>query len=225
MRLVVFIFLFSLVGLTYGQQKVVLTKNFKFKDGVYLDFDAFKINRPSYKWDTLSMNIFINPQTSIAQAERIELRDSTEKKFNLDDIWGICIEGIPYIRLPKDALDKSLTTFAAIKLRGKICYFSYEKKEMKQIEMSAFNPLTGLPFRSMNVEREVDVLYEKIFLFETGEVKDFTVDNFKDWILGDQRLLNTVEGLKAEEVDEKLFKCLLIYDDRNAVSINSSKTE
>lgn len=211
--------------MAYGQQQVVLTKNFKFKDGLYLDFDAFKTNQPTYKWDTLSMNIFINPQTSIAHAERIELRDSTIVTFDLDKVWGICVEGIPYIRLPKMALNKSLTTFAAIKLRGKICYFSYEKKEKKLFEMSAYNPITGLPFRSMDIEREVDVLHEKIFRFDTGEVKDFTIENFKDWIEDDARLLNTVEGLKEEEVSAKLFKCLLIYVDRNSISINSSKSD
>jgi hypothetical protein len=48
-------------------------------------------------------------------------------------------------------------------------------------------------------------------------VTDFTKENFMNWIENDQQLWATVKDLSPEETQEKLFKCLLIYIDRNAV--------
>ena len=55
--------------------------------------------------------------------------------------------------------------------------------------------------------------------FETGEVADFTIENFLKWILDDPRLIQSINELSQEEAQEKLFKCLLIYDDRNEVFV------
>ena len=61
--------------------------------------------------------------------------------------------------------------------------------------------------------------------FETGEVKDFTVENFLQWIQDDENLVETIMELSEEERQEKLFKCLLIYVDRNEVKIRKENAE
>jgi hypothetical protein len=73
------------------------------------------------------------------------------------------------------------------------------------------------------VEREERVTFEKILHFETGEVLDFTVDNFLSWIQDDENLVETILDLPPEERKEKLFKCLLIYVDRNEAWIKYNK--
>lgn len=205
-----------------GQDSVLVTKNFRFTDGIYLSIGELQANAPFWRWEELSVRYFTNPQTSLTQIESILLRKDS-LLIKADDIWGVCIDGIPSIRLPRKEINKDLATFAALKLRGKICYFTYPDWRMKKIQIAAYNPLTGLPFRVGTVEREQEVIVEKIMRFDTGSLADFTVENLLAWIQDDPQLIATFQGLSQEEKQEKLFKCLLIYDDRNQVFLQNKK--
>ena len=95
----------------------------------------------------------------------------------------------------------------------------FEDYRLVQIPMHAYNPYTGIPFRSGIIERKKNLKIEKILNFETGEIADLTVENIKKWISDDQKLLDTMNELSAEEAEDKLFKCLLIYVDRNVIRV------
>ena len=196
----------------------LLTKNFKFEDGVYLSYDAFQNNRPDYSWEQLKSNLTTNPQTFITQVEYIRMKDSGEELL-LEDLWGLCLGGIPYIRLEKGSINKPLTAFAGIQLRGNICYFSYEDVKMRKVRMPVYNPIHKIPYQSAYVDRPLYFFYEKMLRFETGEIADLNVENLQEWISDDSQLVKAVGVLDPEEVGEKLFKCLLIYDDRHLVKI------
>ncbi len=208
-----FLLLFSEV---FGQDSLALTKNFKFAEGVYRSFEELQANQPAYPLDSLLVQYFTNPQTSLTQISSIVLK-KTGKALPIDSAWAVCLEGIPYLHLPPSEVNREFPTFAALKLRGKICYFTYPDWRMKKVYIAAYNPLTGRPFREGQVEREEEVFVEKILHFETGEIVDFNVRNLLKWIQDDQAMVETVMNLPIEERKEKLFKCLLIYVDRNSV--------
>ncbi len=208
------------------KDSLILTKNYQFKDGVYLSFEAFQSNTPDYKWEELRANLVTNPKTFLTQVQYIFIKNEKEDiRLDLNNIWCVSLGGIPYLKLPNDAIQKDLTTFAGLQLRGKICYYSFEDYRMVKIPMHAYNPYTGKPFRSGIVEREKQLKFEKILNFETGEIVDLTVENLKKWIVDDQKLLDTMNSLSYEEVSDKLFKCLLIYVDRNVIRIKEKSKE
>ena len=201
------------------EDSVLLTKNFNFKDGVYMSFEAFQRNEPTYQWTALRSNLVTNPQTFMAQVEFLEEKQGGTL-IDLGKVWGISLGGLPYIRLEKGSVKKQLTSFAALKLRGKICYFEYEDFEVVQIPMLAYNPVTGQPFREAMVERNINYRYEKILDFETGSIVSLNIENLKSWVKDDAQLINALESL-GDDADEKLFKCILIYDDRHKVYIRN----
>ncbi|MCB0704871.1 MAG: hypothetical protein KDC34_06150 [Saprospiraceae bacterium] len=207
---------FSLAGQT---DSVLITKNFDFQDGIYLSFESFQSNQPDILWDEVEATVFTNPKTHLTQIADIVRLDSTGNRVLLEpqNFWGVCLDGIPSIGLPKTAVQKEFATFAALRLRGKICYFSYETTEIRNIEMSAYNPRTGRPFRTGIVQREAQVTQEKMLHYQTGEIQDFTLHNFINWIPDDPGLKESVLELGPDEAHEKLFRCLLIYVDRNPV--------
>ena len=202
----------------------VVTKNFQFEDGIYLSFNEFQTDRPSYLMKDVFVRSFTNPQTFLTQIDSI-FHVEAKKEIDPEKIWAICLEGVPFIKIPRNEVRKELPTFAALKLRGKICYFTYPDYRIKKIPVAAYNPLTGRPFLKGEVERDEKVVVEKILHFETGEIVDFNVDNFLEWIQEDRHLVETIERTPIEEVEEKLFRLLLIYVDRHETTIKMKNDE
>ena len=193
---------------------VLVTKNFKFNDGIYLTFEAFQQNRPDYLWTEVNHQVFINGDSFISKAEDFIL--ASGKKIPAADVWGYTYNGIAYIRI--DAKEEAFATFSAIRVRGELSYFIYTEEVEKWVEINAYNPLDGRPFRTGKVLTKENVTREKILHFQTGMIEDFSLTNFLRIVeTKDIQLWNALKDLPAAEAQEKLFKCLLIYDDRHEV--------
>ncbi|HMO38353.1 MAG TPA: hypothetical protein PKC76_03565 [Saprospiraceae bacterium] len=197
---------------------LLLTKNFKFQDGIYLDFTDLQQNRPTYRWEEVSARMATSDEGFIAQVERIR---KDQQLLDLSQVWGICIGGIPYIRLPEGEVTESATVFAGLRVRGKISYFKYKTIITEMKEVKAYNPLNGRAFRQGIVPVERTVEREQMLHWEDGTIVDFTVANFLDWIQDDRQLWRAVRDLSPEDAEEKLFQCLLIYADRSKVYLKT----
>ena len=143
-----------------AQDKVVITKNFKFKDGIYRQFTHFQQNKPDMVWADVETNLVTSTFSLQTQIEFMNLK-KTLKPLALDSIWGIVVDGIPYIRLPKNEQKKTATVFSGLTLRGKICYFQFEDIQERTIPMTAYVPETGQPFMQKNVVQKENVTREK----------------------------------------------------------------
>ncbi len=218
MRFFLLIYTVFLITAADAQDSVLVTKNFKFEDGIYLTFQAFQNNSPDYSWNEVNSQVFINGESFISKTENFVLKNGTQLPFL--NVWGFSYNGIPYIRVRNEA---AFATFSALRVRGKLCYFSFEDRVSEWVEISAYNPVNGRPFRTGKVEKIVEVVKEKMLYFETGEIQDFNHTNFllaiKDL---DPPLWNTLADMGPEEVKDKLFKSLLIFDDRHEVYIKKS---
>lgn len=212
----IIIILLSILRGGYAQNRTLVTKNFKFRDGVYYHFEQLQRNQPAVVWDSLETRLATNPQSLQMYIEVLKHKQ-THDTIVLNSIWGVVVDGIPYVRLADEVQKKSAMTFAGMILRGKLFYYQYEDIEEKLVPITAYIPQTGQPYITKNVTQKKDIIREKLLKFETGETSDFTLFNFKQYIKEDADLLSTVNALKPKEVSEKLFKCLLIYNDRNPV--------
>lgn len=215
MRFFLLIFVVFSITVTYAQDSVLVTKNFKFEDGIYLTFEAFQTNNPDYSWNEVNSQVFINGESFISKTENFVLKNGQQLAFL--DVWGFSYNGIPYIRVSNEA---AFATFSALRVRGKLCYFTFEEEVSEWVEISAYNPVNGRPFRTGKVERVVEEIREKMLFFETGKIQDFNRANFLLAIKDiDPPLWNTLSDMVEEEAKGKLFKSLLIFDDRHEVYI------
>ncbi len=196
----------------FGQDSVQLVNSFEFNDGVYLTINDLQQNKPNYTWAEINASAHINRDKEVIRLEYLNVKDSS--KVGLQEaVWGICVEGVPYIRMI-DTM-KGQTIFTALRVRGKLCYFYYDSYEMREVPMTIYDPNTGRPIWQQNVENKEPVVVEKMLNFETGNISDMEVPTFKNWIQDDKQLTNTINDLSAAEAREKLYKMLLIYNDRN----------
>jgi len=209
-------------NLSAQQEQEVVSKNYKFNDGIYFSFTDFQQNKPALRWEEMRGNVFSNPNAFTVKAEvlkRKSLAPSTENL--LDSIWGFSIGGIPYFKIDK-VEEGPLTLFSGMRVRGRICYASYEVREERDIVFSAFNPVTDQAYRTAIEKRNMKIKKEKIILFETGEVMDYNFENMAICLKDDPTLLRALNQIENYELEEKMFKCLLIYNDRHAIKTNAS---
>ncbi len=212
----VWLFVIATILRGFAQKPTVITKNFKFKDGVYATYADWQANKPTVVWDSLETNLAVNPKTLLMQIEFAKFK-KTHQTLSLDAVWGVVVDGIPYVHLPRKELEKTAYCFAGLILRGRLCYFNYETITHSKVPITAYIPQTGEPYITKNVPKEEVVVREKLMNYETGEVFDLTLNSFKKLISDDSELVATVDDLKTHELKEKLFKCVLIYNDRNPV--------
>lgn len=202
----------------WSQGLVEVTPTFRFTDGVYLTYDAFQRNQPDLSWSDLVRRSVTNPETLVAQVEYIRDKQTGED-LPLDDIWGICIGGLPLLHIPGDSIYKELNTFVGLRVAGKINYFSYENRVEKQYEIAAYNPLNGAPFRKATVTRPVLVFVEKIMDFNTGQIHPFNRESLGLLMADDPQLLAVLHELDktSETYEEELFRLLMSYNRRHRV--------
>lgn len=218
-------YIFTLVGClsltcSWAQKEKVVNQSFDFQEGVYMSFEDFQLNRPTYTLDIVAGELVTNEEEWTIKAQNMRIkREDSEKPLDLKQVWGICFNGIPYVKRHLTEGAVSFAIFSGMKLRGKISYYSYEEEETKMITVSAYNPLNGRPFRTGKVPTKEWVKKEKMLHFETGEVEDFNRENLLKWIADDPQLVSSIEDLGDDLPWETLYKCLRIYLDRHKVYV------
>ncbi len=83
---------------SYAQNKP-LNNNFSFNDGIYMSYIDFQSNSPSYLLDSIDIQKTTYSNYNFIYAHGINqlLSDSSYLKLPLCKIWGICLNGTPYI--------------------------------------------------------------------------------------------------------------------------------
>lgn len=203
--------------------RMPLNNDFLFTDGFYLSAQAFLKNDPEIDWDQLGGDLVFNPQAETAHFRLGGWRDSLQvAPEDLSKIWGFSFEGKPYVRV-LEAEREGLMHFALVRVRGKISYFTFEEDRVEDVVIKAYNPLTGRPFREGTVETKKRVRVKKMIDMTTGNTAPLEPTTFRSWIADDARLLRTFDELSEAEKTEKLFKMLLIYNDRNTCFMPASQ--
>lgn len=205
----------SVLGFQTIAQPVALTNNYSFKDGIYLRFEDFKKDASSKNniIDSLQYDLNAEENILILSAHSQKLLDSLIP----DKIWGLCINQIPYIRT-EDQQDGRFY-FVKLHVLGKISYYYYKAFREKEVIMYVHNPYTGERIGKKNISNRNLEFIQKILHFDSGEITDFNFDNFLNWSKDDLGLYKSLSEIKSEEREAKLFKSLLIYNDRNPVYI------
>jgi hypothetical protein len=212
------LFLVLLVSTSVALGQKAISNKFKFEDGVYLKHADLRSNQPSqplfkipnfdYQLDKDGNLLFLSDK-SMAKLSESEIK-------SIDNIWGICINGKPYMKI-KPTADANEVYFVRYYIMGRICYLYYPIFEEKTVQMYVYNPYTGHKMGSKPIVNKEKKFIKKLMLFETGELQDYTPQNFMKLIESDKKLLASLKDLTEEETENKLFKSIKIYNDRNPI--------
>ncbi len=207
---IVIVFLFSCcIHSVSAQQKVTqYTKDFEFKDGVYLSFLDFKNNHPipaskilfdSNKDDRDYLKIVMNNPILKYTNE-----SGTPQEIRVDGLWGYCSNGTIYIQYGVD--------FNRMTIIGSMSHFIATIK----IRISSPNPF-GYNDPFYNNQQFTYITQQCMLDFESGTILDFNVENLESILIKDDTLYKEFELLKRRKKRDLIFFYLRKYNERHPV--------
>ncbi len=189
-----------------------------FEDGVYKNHKELAANKPSYPlYEIPRFNYRLDREDNLLFLSEQTLTGLSDSKMgSLDNIWGLCIKGVPYMKVYPSDKD-GVVYFVRYHIMGRICYLYYPSIEDRAVEMPIYNPYSGERVGGRTVTNRERRLVKQLMLFETGELRPYSVDTFKEWAKDDARLMKSLDRLSEEEAEEKLFKTIKIYNERHPI--------
>ena len=218
-----------------GQEKegmVKYTPEFKFIDGIYLNFDQVKLNSPIPKAKLLT-SIDYNDREffkKILQINKIYFYDNMGMRQEIakNTIWGYARNGVLYVQIQEN--------FNRITFVGSICHFvaditTYDSRNYNSpygyydpyyspygygSYYNTYNPYYS-PYRQSNVAR--NELKQYLIDFESGKVMEFDVENTELLLMKDSQLYEEYVQLSRKKKKELMFVYIRKFNEKNPLYI------
>jgi hypothetical protein len=200
-----------------AQDSIPMRSSFVFRDGFYRNIQEWQTNRPSFPWKgtrMLGVMQFVNQQVEL---KAVQLPNG--KMLPLDSLWGLCWNGRPFIRIPRDSINRELAIFTRLYYLGNISYYKYETEITREIEITAYNPLNGLPFRKGKVKREFKEQKEKLLRYKTGEIGTFTPEVLAKWTADLPEISRAVRLIQPDDPKDRMYRAILAFNERKPVYV------
>jgi hypothetical protein len=240
LRIIVLISLFSTVLMpskVSGQDKdgmIKYTPEFRFTDGIYLNFDQVKLNSPIPKSKILT-SIDYNDREffkKIIEGEKIYFYDNVgvREEVAKNSIWGYSRNGVLYVQVQDN--------FNRITFVGSICHFVADVTTIDSRSYSSpygydpyyspysygnyYSPYNSYysPYRT-NVARSE--LKQYLIDFESGKVLEFDVENTELLLMKDDKLYEEYVQLSRKKKKELMFVYVRKFNEDNPLYIPIEK--
>lgn len=220
----VVLLMLSLFGENVLAQKVKYTPDFKFQDGIFLNFDQVRENKPVPKSRILATidyndRLFFDEITS---APEIVYFDDigNNRRVATKQIWGYSKNGILYIQLGSG--------FNRITIMGSICHFvaniiTYSQRYYNSMPYYGygFSPMMHAMYPSMQQQYRSSEMRQFMLDFDSGKVYEYEADNLKLILMSDPELHDEFALLKAKKQRQMQFSFVRRYNERHPLYIGN----
>jgi len=225
--------------LTFAQKADTLvryTPDFKFRDGIYLNFDMVRSNSPIPKAKLLTSVDYNDKDffTEILAGDKIYFYDNMGVRQEIDksSLWGFSRNGVLYRKIQDN--------FNRITFFGSIIHFVADVTTSDQMYnpygnypynyyspfyspyYSSYNPYSyGYPYRQSPVSR-TDL---KMFMidFETGNEYEYNLKNLEMLLLKDPELYEEFVSMRNKNQKKMMFVYLRKYNEKHPVLLPQTK--
>jgi hypothetical protein len=218
-----------------GQQRegmVKYTPDFRFKDGIYINFDQVRLNRPIPKAKLLTSADYNDREffKNLFKADKIYYYDEMGIRQELakNSIWGYSRNGILYIQVQEN--------FNRITFVGSICHFvaditTYDSRGFSS-PYGYYDPYYSpysygnyyypygsyySPYRQPGMAR--NEMKQYIIDFESGKILEFDVANTELLLMKDNKLYEEYVQLPRKKKKELMFVYLRKFNENNPLYI------
>jgi hypothetical protein len=222
-----------------GQEKagmVIYTPDFRFNDGIYLNFEQVKLNNPIPKAKLLTSVDYNDREffKKILEMDKIFFYDNmgVRQEIPKNTIWGYSRNGVLYVQVQEN--------FNRITFVGNICHFvaditSYDNRYYNSPYGyydpyyspygygNYYNPYNSYyspyysPYRQSNMTRTE--LKQYLIDFEGGKVLEFDVENTELLLMKDSQLYEEYVQLSRKKKKELMFVYIRKFNEKNPLYI------
>jgi len=221
MRVILLFTIFSLLSLGLSGQsdslnRVKYTPDFRFSNGIFLNFNQVKNNKavPASRIhsnnDPYDMNFFKN----LVEDKAITYFDSfgSKNEVNTSNIWGFAQNGKLYINYNGE--------FNRIPIVGCIGHFiaditvyeSYNDPYYSDYSSYYYNSYYNRPYNRPTRSKE---MRQYIVNFETGQVLDYGRDEVKVLLMEDPELFDEFSSLRKRKQKDLMFFFIRRYNEKH----------
>ena len=212
---------------------VKYTPDFRFRDGIYLNFDQVKLNSPIPKAKILTSTDYNDREffQKLFESGKIYFYDNMgiRQEIEKNTIWGYARNGILYIQIQEN--------FNRITFIGSICHFvadittydsrynyypygyydpySYYSPYYPYGYGSYYSPYGSYysPYRQGNMAR--NELKQYIIDFESGKILEFDVENTELLLMKDSQLYEEYVQLSRKKKKDLMFVYIRKFNEKN----------
>lgn len=200
-------------------QKALLNQKFKFTDGIFLNFNQVKSNRPILKSGILTI-VGYNDQdffNKVLSHDVITYFDDQgyRRQVKKDNIWGYSRNGILYVQIDGH--------FNRITIVGGICHFvgTIITHEVRYYDpyyrytYPSYNFYYPSTYEATTYEREETRQF--IMDFETGKIMEYDIQSVETALMRDPALYDEYMNLGARKKKQLKFLYIRKFNERNPV--------
>jgi hypothetical protein len=197
---------------------VKYTPGFKFEDGVFLNFEQVKQNKPIAKSQIITTIPYDDPDfyDLILKEKKIELFDNlgSKQEVSTKNLWGYSRNGVLYVNVNDD--------YYRITIVGSICHFvasltTYDNYGSPYYSGYGY-PYGGYPYSPYastygnpgNTE-----LKQYVLDFKTGNILDYDVKSIDILLMQDPELHDEFAALNGKKQKQMKFLYLRKFNERN----------
>jgi hypothetical protein len=220
----------------YGQEKegmVKYTPDFRFNDGIYLNFDQVKLNKPIPKAKLLTSVDYNDREffKKIFEMDKVYFYDNlgVRQEIAKNSIWGYSRNGVLYIQIQDN--------FNRITFVGSICHFvaditSYDSRSNPYGYYDPYYSPYGYgnyyspygsyyspysPYRQSNLSRTE--LKQYLIDFESGKVLEFDIESTELLLMKDNAIYDEYVQLSRKKKKDLMFVYIRKFNDKNPLFI------
>jgi len=222
-----------------GQDKegmVKYTPDFRFTDGLYLNFDQVKLNNPIPKSKLLTSLDYNDREffKKILEGEKIYFYDNmgVRQEIERSSLWGYSRNGVLYIQVQDN--------FNRITFVGNICHFVADVTTIDSRSYNSpygyydpyyspygysnyYNPYSSYysPYRQSGIAR--NELKQYLIDFESGKILEFDVTNTELLLMKDSQLYDEYVQLSRKKKKELMFVYIRRFNEKSPLYIPVEK--
>ena len=215
----------SLAGQDEKVEMVKYTNDFKFNDGIYLNFDQVKLNSPIPKAKLLTSVDYNDREffKKIFEGDKVYFYDNmgVRQEVAKNSIWGYSRNGVLYVQIQDN--------FNRITFIGNICHFvadvtTYDSRYYSSpyyydpyyspFGYSSYYSPYG-PYSPYRQSMQRTELKQYIIDFDSGKILEFDVDNTELLLMKDSQLYEEYVGLSRKKKKDLMFVYIRKYNEKN----------
>lgn len=232
---VLLLLLFVPVHSVYGQEKegmVKYTSDFRFNDGIYLNFDQVKLNKPIPKAKLLTSVDYNDREffKKILQSDKIYFYDNmgVRQEVAKNAIWGYSRNGVLNIQIQENFnrityvgnichLVADITTYDS--RYGNSPYGYYDPYYSPYGYNNYYSPYNyyNSPYRQSNMAR--NELKQYLIDFESGKLLEFDITNTELLLMKDTELYDEYVQLSRKKKKDLMFVYIRKFNEKNPLYI------